>query len=396
MGTKASSNRFTLYYIKEATWGVTPASPALKELRLTGEQLDASKSFERSKEIRSDRMVADTILVDSSPGGSFNFEFSGATYDPFIESVMMSAWSADLAIVGVAGDISTAAAPTANVTSTTGGKFSNVVKGQWIKLAGFADALNNGFFQVTDKISNTSLTVYPQPHSAETPALAAATIKGSYIRNGTTEQSYTLVKLFADTDVPTWHIFRGQRASSMSLDLSTGAIITGSMSFMGSTSEWTETAISGSTFLPATTTSVTNSVSDVEDIFQDGATLGSNGSIMSLGLEIDNQHREQKAVGVLGNGGIAAGQFSVTGSAQQYFESMAQANKFDNATAFSFSFRIISSDGYTYIFTCPRNKYESFVANATGLDTDVAADTKFAALRDAATNCMLQIDRFVP
>ena len=393
--SKASANRTTLYAVKESTWGTTPATPALQELRFTGEQLDSSQSFEKSKEIRSDRMVTDTIQVDASPGGSFNFELSGLSYDGFLEGVMMNTWSADLAIVGAAGDISTVASAADNLTSTTSGKFTNVVVGQWLKLAGFTGT-NNGFFRVTGKTDDETLTVAPQP-TAETPAGTAATVSGSLIRNGVTEQSWSLVKQFNDADVATTRqVFTGMRISGMSLDLSTGSILTGSFNWMGKGATWTEATIAGETFVDASTTEVMNSVNDVLDIFQNGAVLGATGTISQLGLEIDNQHREQKAIGVLGNAGIAAGQFMVNASGQQYFQSKAQADLFSNATSFHFSFRVTSTDGYTYIFTMPKCKYESFVVNAGGLDTDVMADTQFTALRDAVTACMLQVDKFAP
>lgn len=393
--SKASANRTSLYAVKESTWGTTPASPALKELRFTGEQLDASQSFEKSQEIRSDRMVTDTVQVDASPSGSVNVELSGASYDDFLEGVMMSAWSAQLNIAGVGGDISTLAASSNNITSTTSGKFTNVVVGQWIKLSGFTATALNTFYKVTAKADNQTLTVVPQPSTAETPSGTAANIDGSYIRNGVTEQSWSIVKIFNDATVATRQIFTGMRVGGMSLDLSTGAILTGSFNFMGKGATWSESAFSGETTVAASTTEVMNSVTDVFDIQQDGAAF-TVGSIMQLGLEIDNQHREQKGIGVLGNAGVAAGQLLVNATAQQYFESKAQADLFSNATSFSFSFRLTGRDGYTYIFTMPKCKYESFVANAGGLDSDVMADTQFTALRDATTNCMLQIDRFAP
>lgn len=393
--SKASANRTTVYSVKEVTWGTTPATPALQEVRFTGEQLDASQTFEKSKEIRSDRMVSDTVQVDESPAGSINIEMSGLTYDDLIEGAMMSAWSAQLAIVGVAADISTVAAPTDNLTSATAGKFNDIVVGQWIKLSGFTNAVN-GYYKVTAKTSGVLLTVSPAPTAAETPLLALANIDGSYIRNGVTEQSWTLVKVLNDATVATRQIFRGMRVGGLSLDFSTGAILTGSVNFMGKSSEWTESTFAGETVVPATSTEVMNSVTDVQDIQQNGAALSSTGSLLQLGLEIDNQHREQKAIGVLGNAGVAAGQLVVNATAQQYFETKAQADLFTSATSFSFNFRVTGQDGYTYIFTLPKCKYESFVVNAGALDTDIMADAAFTALRDATTNCMLQIDRFAP
>ncbi len=393
----ATANRAALYSVKETVWGTTPATPTLKEVRYTGEGLDESLSFEKSKEIRADRMVSDTILVDSSPAGSFNFELSATTFDDYLESALMSTWGAQLAIVGVAGDISTVAAASDNLSSSLAGKFTNIVVGQWIRLSGFTtnSGENNGYYRVTGITSNQLITVVPQPPSAETPAGAAAEVDGSVLRNGVTETSWTFVKVLNDATAVTRHIFRGLRIKGFSLEMSTGAILTGAFNVVGKSGEWSTGTFAGETLSPATTTEVMNSVTNIQNVIQDGAALGAPGSIMTLSMELDNQHREQKGIGVLGNVGVVAGQLMVNCTAQQYFESKAQADKFKAATAFSFSFRMQDAAGNGYIITLPRCKYESFVTNATGLDTDVMADTQFTAIRDATTNCMVQIDRFL-
>lgn len=391
----ASANRVSLFAVKETNWGQTPATPALQQLRYTGESLDDSITTEKSQEIRDDRMVSDLIVTDSSPSGAIDIEFSATTFDEFLASAMMSSFSAPLNIAGVAADISTVAASgVPNLTSTTAGKFSNIVLGQWIRLSGFGINVD-GFYQVIDIDTNQAIELFPAPAAAVTPAGTTARVDGSIIRNGVTEQSYTVVKQFNDVSPLVYHIFRGMRVGGISLEMSTGSILTGAINFIGRSAEMTETALAGATIVPATATEVMNCVTNIRNITQDGTAVGSEGSIMSLSLELDNQHREQKGIGVLGNVGVAAGQLMVNASASQYFENMEQANKFKNAEAFAFSYRLIDNAGRGYIITMPRAKYESFTANASQLDSDVMAETSFTALRDPITNCMIQIDRFV-
>src|SRR3954467_12207160 len=104
--SNATANRAALYRVRESVWGVTPASPALIDTRYTGESLDENLTFEKSKEIRSDRQLPDTVLVDSSPSGAFNFEMSYSTFSDIFEAALMGTWTAALAIVGIGGDIS--------------------------------------------------------------------------------------------------------------------------------------------------------------------------------------------------------------------------------------------------------------------------------------------------
>lgn len=391
----ASANRAGLYRVKETVWGTTPATPALIQTRYTGEALDDNISTEKSQEIRDDRMVSDLILTDSSPSGSFNFEMSYGTYDDLLLAALMAtAWSASLAIVGVAGDISTVAAATDNLTSTTADKFINVVVGQWIALSGFTNPLLNRAYRVTAKTDNQTITLDPQPVAAETPAGAAANVGGSFIRNGVTEHSFTFVKQLNDATAVTRHIFRGLRVGGFTLEMATASILTGTFNLIGKSAEMVETTFAGETIVAASTTEVMNAVTNVLNVYQDGAVVGSPGAINSLTMELDNQHREQKGIGELGNVGVVAGTLMVNMSATLYFESKEQFDKFKNSEAFSFSFTLMDNAGNMYVITLPRCKYESFTSNASQLDSDVMAEVSFTALRDPVTNCMVQIDRF--
>lgn len=391
----SSANRTALYRVRESTWGTTPASPTLIETRYTGESIDENLSFEKSKEIRSDRMVADTILVDSSPSGAFNIEMSYTSFEDLIEAALMGTIGTSLAIVGIAADISTTTTPTSNVTSTLGTKFNNVVNGQWIKLSGFTNPLNNDFFYVVNKVSGGALTVAPVPFSAETPTGTLAHIDGKILRNGTTERSYTLVKQFNDTTVMTRHIFTGMRVKGVSLQMQTKAIMTGAFNFIGKGGSLTEgTTFSGESITAAATTEVLNCVSSIRSVLQNNVAFGTKGSLSSLSVELDNQHREQKGISVLGNVGVVASQLMINYSGNMYFESKAQADLFKAATAFAFSMLMQDSLGNTMIWTSARCKYEKYTMNSSQLDSDVMADVQFTALRDPVSNSMVQVDLF--
>lgn len=394
---KATANRAALFRVKEVTWGLTPATPALTATRYTGESLDDQIKTAISKEIRSDRQTTDLIVVDDSPGGDFNFELSYSTFQDLITSAFMSTISATIAAVGIGGDISTtiAASPAANVTSTLAGKFTGVVVGQWIKLAGFTNPGNNGLFQVTTVISNQSLSVTPTPAAAETPAGTAATVSSAgMIRNGITEQSYTLVKIFNDATTAVRHIFTGMRVSNMSLDMKTGSLLTGKFGFKGQAATYSGVAFAGETYPAASTSGIMNCVSNVQNILQNGAAFGTTGAVMSMSIVVDNQHREQKGLGVLGNVGVVAGSLITKITLAQYFETSAQALMFKNSTSFALSYVLKDNFGNAMVFTFPFCKYDSFKENAAQLNSDVMAQTTAQALLDPVTGCMIQCDFF--
>ena len=393
MADFATANRTDLSYVKEIAYGQTPASPVWKPIRMTGESLNDSITTVKSQELRSDRMVTDLIPVDASPAGDVNIEFSAVSFDDLIEALMMSTWAADLAITSVAADL--VLVTTGNhLTSTTPGKFTNISVGQYIKLAGFA--ASSGYYRVLAKQDNETITLSPAPPEASTPTGTTGSIGGSFIRNGITESSFAILGRLLDTAVPTYRVFNGNRVKTLNLAMKTGAIITGSIGFMGATATMTETAISGQTFAASSTTSPMNSTSDFAQLLQNSASLGSvEGAVMSFDLSVDNQHREQKGLGVLGNVGVRAGTLMVKGTISQYFESMAQYNLFKSSTAFSLTMQLEDVAGNSYLFTIPRAKYTEFAANASGIDTDFMAESTIEATRDPVTNCMLQIDRFI-
>ena len=104
----SDANRIQLRYCEEDTWGTTPATRALQELRLTGESLSYNIANIVSTEIRDDRQVTDLIQTGAECGGGTNFELSYGTYDDFMEGALWSDWSADLAISEVSDIASTA------------------------------------------------------------------------------------------------------------------------------------------------------------------------------------------------------------------------------------------------------------------------------------------------
>lgn len=86
----SDSNLSTLAYVAETIWGTTPASPALKKLRLTGESITHNKSTVESEEVRDDRQISDLVEVHSEASGAVNFELSYTAFQAFLEAAMFN------------------------------------------------------------------------------------------------------------------------------------------------------------------------------------------------------------------------------------------------------------------------------------------------------------------
>ncbi|MAR56001.1 MAG: hypothetical protein CMM93_02355 [Rickettsiales bacterium] len=100
--TIAESSQTRVAYIREATPGVTPATPAFKELRYTGESFKHDRQNTTSNEMRPDRNVTDLTQTAGGASGGFNFELSYEAFDDFFEAALCGAWATNKVINGTA------------------------------------------------------------------------------------------------------------------------------------------------------------------------------------------------------------------------------------------------------------------------------------------------------
>lgn len=98
----AVSNDLIVAHILESTMGVTPANPAMKRLRVTGETLNPNVTFEDSGEINPLYALSDLIATGQEAGGGIPFEFAkSAAMDEILEAVLRGTWTAGVLKGGV-------------------------------------------------------------------------------------------------------------------------------------------------------------------------------------------------------------------------------------------------------------------------------------------------------
>lgn len=381
----ASTNRVALRRVAESQLGTTPSTPTFKPIRYTSESLNYNLSNIVSEEIRDDRQTTDLIQVQSDASGDVNFELSYEAYEDFLEAVMASTFSADLAI----SSSGISAEETGNHLLSSG-LFTNVQVGQWIKVDGFTASANNGYHLVTVKTSASDIQVAST--LTDESAGNTITINGSILRNGTTVKSFSLQKYLADATTPTWINYFGALVNSLSLNVQTGQIVTGVFNMMALGATVATSAIAGQTVSAASAKDVMNAVGNVVGITFDG--VPSTLYFQSLTAQITNNIRAQDAVGSLPHVGLVHGRFEVTGGLALYFENPTMYQKYLAATAFSISFRFQDADGNAYVATMPKVKFETAPLNAGGRDQDMLLNATYRALYDPVTGCTMQFDRF--
>lgn len=97
----AQGSRFSSYFVKETSSGVTPSSPAFNIFRATGSSLDINIATLESDEIRDDAETSDFRLGSRSVGGTISAEMSFGTFDELIAAVLRGSWTANTVKGGI-------------------------------------------------------------------------------------------------------------------------------------------------------------------------------------------------------------------------------------------------------------------------------------------------------
>lgn len=82
-----------LSYIKEQTFGTTPATPTMEAFRHTSCSLVLSKDSFQSAELRSDAQIVDMRMGANQVSGDIGIELSYGEYDDFLAAAVRGTWS---------------------------------------------------------------------------------------------------------------------------------------------------------------------------------------------------------------------------------------------------------------------------------------------------------------
>lgn len=399
-GALSVSNRVQVAYKLEGTYptnfGVNQAGNGVL-VNFTQESLDYAVKNEQSKAIRSDRQPSDMVQVGASPSGSIGFEVNFQDIDPWLLGSIQNDWThygtagTSAAFTGTltlaSGSITNSVAPTGNDA------YTNLQRGQWFTVtppAGATQTVKDYFstraFRVHSTTAPTTTAITLDPATPITTAVAGvslaagATITTSRAANGNVMKSYSLE--VGHLDITQYRQYLGMIVSKVDLSVQSGAIITGSVDFMGksmnamSASSIMGTPTAAQTFTPA------NATKGVWDVLEGGTTISTTTYIKSMSISLDQSLRAQEAVGVFGNAGIAPGTVKITGKAQMYFADATIYNKLISGAASSISLPIQDIDGNGYVIHLPRIKYTAAKVGTGGLDQDNMLDVDFQAVMD--------------
>ena len=204
MADIADSAGAKLVWAAETTWGTNPTT-GFTYLRFTSDSLEQNTDTTESAEVTADREPRGAVRTATRASGGINFEFTADTFDTVLEHALMSAFTADIAKSAQSIDITNdeAALGTATLTDTASANaFNSVVAGQWLKLAGFTAAADNGYTYVAAKASANAVTAYGLAFVDEAGQTDIA-ITGQMLRIGTTKKSMSIERQWTTLTTPT-------------------------------------------------------------------------------------------------------------------------------------------------------------------------------------------------
>ena len=398
MPVLAASNRsqagFKLEGIYPAQFGIPQAGNGTN-LNILSETFDFTVKNVQSMIIRSDRQVPDIVQVSASAAGGYNFEAQYREHDPFIQGVMQNVFT-EYGTLGVSGALPAltfaATTITAGVATAGADLWTLLAKGQWfalIPVPGASAAVVAYFaarsFKVSTTVAPTSTVITLDAATPINTAIAGASmITGAVIGsarmyNGSLMKSYTIE--VGHADIAQYRQYVGMIQSKMMLKLSVGAIVTGTIDFMGKLMNLNQVSNQGvpaisQTFTPA------NATRGVMDIFENGVALSVSTYIKSGEFTIDNTLRMQDAVGVFGTAGIGAGTFKAMGKLDMYFADALIYNKLLSGAGTSLTIPLLDVNGNGYVYHFPRIKYTAAKVQVGGLDQDNMLSCDWEAMLD--------------
>jgi hypothetical protein len=155
----ADTNRSAVRYIAETQWASTPASGKSRVASITSHNLQTTKRTVTSNTIRSDRLIQDIIETEMMSDGGINFEFSAGAIDDYLQAFMLGQWSRPMTFDYVAGtEVSWTANNTLTIVGDSGYNAGVFIVGRVIKVSGFVNPNNNGFFTLATVTNNTTYT----------------------------------------------------------------------------------------------------------------------------------------------------------------------------------------------------------------------------------------------
>ena len=218
--------------------------------------------------------------------------------------------------------------------------------------------------------------------------LLAAAIRGDWVDNvlvaGINVPTFTIEREFAD--IEQFQLFTGCAVNTLSLEVQTNAMVTGTINFIGK-----DVNFGGATAAADTLESYTESPLDgFSGVLKEGGL--EIAVITSISLQIENGITTADVLGSNTAAALVPARINCTGTVSAYFENLDLLNKFVNETESDLEITLGNGGPGSYIIKIPRLKYSGGDNPADG-EGPIMLNMPFQALLDPCTGTNILIER---
>lgn len=210
------------------------------------------------------------------------------------------------------------------------------------------------------------------------------------LKNGTTITGFAFQKKVADVTTPFWIKYPNAVIDTMSLSLTPGQLVTGSLGIKAGIATTTTASMSSVAATAVSTNPVYSSVVDITGLTEGGSGITQVGS---LNINTTNNFRLIKTVGTLGPSAVALGQFRCSGTIDAYVQDKSLLDKFLAKTSSSLAVQIGTGANKKYAISIPKIQYTSAEVTAGSISSDFVARLGWTAYYDSGITATIQITR---
>jgi len=288
---------------------------------MTSESLNGNATTVVSEEARSDRQSAGQLTTAVSTEGDINFEIAGSDcYKDFVRSGMKkNTWEAAVVSTASQLDIDSVLGVITD-TGALAGDFTILFEvGDIVKIGGFLDVANEGKYVYITALTATTINFEGKDLADEIGDGDEILTAPEQITIGADDVSFSMEKAFTDLTTPALKTisYTGMMANTMALNFTYGEIANGTFGMSGAGYDTPVVPITdGETINVAETDNPVNASADVSWVIIDNAI--SDFCVQSVGVELNNNHRNQECMGSLSPKGQTPGTADVSVSMSAY------------------------------------------------------------------------------
>jgi hypothetical protein len=392
----ADGFRTRVSIVQEVTYGVTPATPTMLRLPVTGHSMADRVSQTPSNIINQTRNVEDMVRTGRGATGTLPCELRHSPSGEGLNAALFALLSNSTvaAAATVASCTTTAAAKT--ITRAAPSFITDgFAVGDIIRLSGGL-AADMGYLRVTN-VAATTLTVDRVANFTGSSGNVTVT-RGARATNALSEQSFTVE--VAHLDLQRAHIYRGCVFNSASINLAVNQLATVSFqmeakdSIVTGNTGTTDVFITGATYAAMTFAPTLDPIGVQEVQLSNFAGVGQDVPAQSVALSMANNIRPREQLAALGPVSMSRGLFTASANLSAYFDTQDDQTTFLSNTATDLWLVTTDANGRGWSVAMPQAKITDLSVPVSGPGADIFRAMTVAGYRSQAQDCTLRLQRW--